>query len=124
METLVNAVVQLYHDVAPRLHAAWTAFWSPGVTVLPNTSIGCIRVVAHHKVYGIYVPLDLPSWYSGSGADVGLTDPSGRSVWLDPPVLPGLRLRLCPRELGAVSAIRMDALDEDVAVFDTTDPLP
>jgi hypothetical protein len=124
MEISLSAVVQLYYDVLPRIKAAWVSFWHPTLEVLPNTSVGCLHVVAHNKIYGIYVPLDVPAWQSGSGKDIVLADASGKDSWLEPPPLPGLRLRLTPADFGALAALLIDPLEESVTSFDASMALP
>jgi len=124
MELLLSAAMTAYEQVVPRVHAAWTAFWSPGVHVLPGTSVGLVRVLHHGRTYGVYVPLDTPSFSSGTGASVVLKASDGTEAWLDPPPLPGLRLRLPPRALGAVGALRLDPLDDDAEEYDEGTLLP
>ena len=128
VEPYVSAVVatatKVYAEVAPRVHAAWTSFWYPGIEVLPGTAVGCVRVVAHGRVYGIYVPLDVSSWESGLGASVVLREADGSETWLSPSPLPGLRLRLPPSALGAVRAGRVDPLEDEAEEFDADTPLP
>ena len=121
---VASTASKVYAEVAPRVHAAWTAFWYPGIEVLPGTAVGCVRVVAHGRVYGIYVPLDVPSWESGLGASVVLREADGSDVWLSPSPLPGLRLRLPPSALGAVRAGRVDPLEDEAEEFDADTPLP
>jgi len=117
-------VMQVYAHLAPRVHAAWTSFWYPGIEVIPGTSVGCVRVSERGRVYGIYVPLDVPAWDSGSGAEVLLTRSDGSVAWLDPAPVPGLRLRLTPAALGGVRATRTDPLDDAAEEFDPDTLLP
>lgn len=124
MEALVYAFFSVYDQVVPRVSAAWMAFWHPGVDVIPGTSVGLVRVLHGGLPYGVYVALDVPSFASGSGVDVVLKSPDGTEAWLDPPPLPGLRLRLPPRALGAVGAVRMDPLEDDAETYDEGTLLP
>lgn len=114
----------LYEQVLPRVQAAWMAFWHPGVDVIPGTSVGLVRVLHVGRTYGVYVPLDTPAFASGSGVDVVLKSSDGTEAWLVPPPLPGLRLRLPPRALGAVGALRLDPLDDNADEYDEGTLLP
>ena len=120
----VHRAVAMYTQLAPRFHAAWTAFWYPGVNVIPGTSVGCVRVAAYGRVYGVYVPLDVPAWESGSHVDIVLQSSDGSDAWLDPVPLPGLRVRRPPSALGAVRAARVDPLEDAAEKFELDEPLP
>ena len=107
-------LLRIYNDLRPRLHAAWTSFWYPALELVAP-SVGLIRTSAHGRTYGVYVGLDVPTWESGSGASVLLRRVvDGRIDELTPPPLPGVRILLTPRDLGAVEATVFDPLDESV----------
>lgn len=120
----LTLAMYLYEQVIPRMQAAWMALWSPSVEVLLGTSVGLVRVLHHGRTYGVYVPLDAPSFASGSGVDVVLKAPDGSEAVLDPPPLPGLRLRLPPRALGAVSAVLVDPLEDTADEYGEDMTLP
>lgn len=113
-------LASLYHRVC----AAMLAFQHPGVEVVDGTWTVCVWVYMHGRPYGVYVPVDAPSMASGSGVDVLLVDESGATVRLDPPPLPGLRLRLTPASLGARGALCMDPLEDTVDAYDADSVLP
>lgn len=121
---VLSVAMYVYEQVLPRVQAAWMAFWHPGVEVIPGTSVGVVRVLHLGRLYGVYVPLDTPAFASGSGAEVVLKASDGNEAWLDPAPLPGLRLRLPPRALGAVGAVRLDPLDDAAEEYDEGTVLP
>lgn len=114
----------VYEQVLPRLQAAWLAFWHPEVEVLVGTSVGCMRVLHRGRTYGVYMLLDAPAFVSGLGVEVALKASDGSEALLDPPPLPGLRLRLPPRALGAVGAVRLDPLEDAAEEYDEGTLLP
>jgi hypothetical protein len=124
VQTALIHMISAYERLLPRVYAAWTAFWYPGVSLIPNTSVGYARVYSHGSVYGVYVELDVPSWESGSAVEVVLKDALGSASCLSPPPLPGLRLRLTPAALGAVGALRLDPLEDDTVEFGEYAVLP
>ena len=121
---ILSVAMYVYDQVFPRVQAAWIAFWHPGVEVIPGTSVGLVHILHHRRPYGVYVSLDIPAFASGSCADVVLMWPDGTETVLDPPPIPGLRLRLPPRALGAVGAVRLDPLDDASDEYDEDTVLP
>lgn len=121
---ILSVAMYVYDQVLPRVQAAWMAFWHPGVEVIPGTSVGLVSVFHHGRPYGVYVSLEIPAFTSGSGADVVLKWSDGTDAVLDPPPLPGLRLRIPPRALGAVGAVRLDPLEDVAEEYDEGTVLP